>query len=799
MVLLAIGFGGNSSNVIRAERITAPITLDGLLHDPQWRVVQPVSEFTQYSPEEGAAPTESTSVRILYDDDALYVGVICYDRGPLGIVSQLTRRDRTSEADRFTIQLDTHHDHQGAFVFTTNAVGVQSDGVLSQSGNAYDVSYDAVWRVETARHREGWSAEFRIPYGAIRFSAQSNGVYQWGVNFRRYISRKQETDEWVMVPSSEGLLIDKWGHVEGVRNISPPLNLSLIPYVSGGVTLETASSNRPYRSDRTAGAGLDIKYGISSNFTLDAAINPDFGQVEVDQAILNLTVFETFYPEKRQFFIEGAPLFEFGSTADDSPLRLFFSRRVGQRPSGSAFVTAPQGGRIEKNPLTTTILGAAKVTGRTESGLSLGLLASVTDEENAILDSLGTKTRLVTEPTASYNVLRLKQEFGDNSWLGMMATLAGRAHLQPAISGGIDWNFRLDDGNYALDGYVAGVHSSAEHTNPEGGAGKLLFSRITADNWFYNVSYNFFSANFNSNDLGFFNEARYRGGYAQVIYKEPNAESALHRWSAAFGIEGRWNWDGARTLAELGASLSLDWANFWQSSFEFVVGDHAYDDAEFGINGLYLRPVNYAFFIGANTAKQERFSVSVGVSYSFDELRKKGTRLEVSATLRPTSWAELTPSFAFERTTNEQTGVFDFANGFIAADTLGQSLIGDRDVANIEIALRGIVTFTRELSLQFYTQVLQPRGRYDNFRSLVGEQLVPYAQQNFDFNQTNFVANVLLRWEFLPGSAAYLVWTQSRDDFVNNYDVDFGSRFRQTFKLPHEDAVLLKVSYWIPM
>ena len=168
-------------------------------------------------------------------------------------------------------------------------------------------------------------------------------------------------------------------------------------------------------------------------------------------------------------------------------------------------------------------------------------------------------------------------------------------------------------------------------------------------------------------------------------------------------------------------------------------------------------------------------------------------------TLRPSAWVELTPTFAFERTINEETGVFDFGNGVIAADTLGQSLIGERDIENIELALRGIVTFTRTLSLQFYTQVFQPRGRYDNLRSLVGERLVPYAPQNFDFNQTNFLANVLLRWEFLPGSAAYLVWTQSRDDFINNYDVDFGPRFRETFKLPHNDAVLLKISYWIPL
>ncbi|MEK7249450.1 MAG: DUF5916 domain-containing protein, partial [Bacteroidota bacterium] len=387
------------------------LQLDGLLHDWQWQAATPVQDFTQFYPNEGDVPTESTLVRILFDDKAIYVGVICYDSDPRGIVSQLTRRDRTSEADRFTVQIDSYHDHQTAFVFSANVAGVQSDGFLSQDGNVYDLSYDAVWRVKTARHREGWSAEFEIPYNAIRFSPQDDKNYEWGINFRRYISRKRETDEWVLVASTERLLISKWGHVEGIRAIILPLNLSLIPYASGTATFETESPARPYKSGRAAGAGLDLKYGLSRNFTLDAAINPDFGQVEVDQSILNLTVFETYYPEKRPFFIEGAQLFEFGNAVDNSPLTLFYSRRLGQRPFGSFFVSPPTGGTIEDNPLTTTILGAAKVTGHSESGFSLGLLTTATDEENAVVkDSVGMESKIRTEPRGSYNVVRMKQE-----------------------------------------------------------------------------------------------------------------------------------------------------------------------------------------------------------------------------------------------------------------------------------------------------------------------------------------------------------------------------------------------------
>jgi len=796
-LLLTAAFGGTSPKVINAVRVEGPLQLDGLLHDWQWQAATPVQDFTQFYPNEGDVPTESTLVRILFDDKAIYVGVICYDSDPRGIVSQLTRRDRASEADRFTVQIDSYHDHQTAFVFSANVAGVQSDGFLSQDGNVYDLSYDAVWRVTTARHREGWSAEFEIPYNAIRFSPQDDKNYEWGINFRRYISRKRETDEWVLVPSTERLLISKWGHVEGIRAIIPPLNLSLIPYASGTATFETESPARPYKSDRAAGAGLDLKYGLSRNFTLDAAFNPDFGQVEVDQSILNLTVFETYYPEKRPFFIEGAQLFEFGNAVDNSPLTLFYSRRLGQRPCGSFFVSPPAGGTIEDNPLTTTILGAAKVTGHSESGFSLGLLTTATDEENAVVkDSVGMESKIRTEPRGSYNVVRMKQELGDNSWFGGIATLAVRENTLPAFSGGFDWNLRFDEGEYTLDGYVAGVHSSSTRNNPDGSAGRMLFSKIAAEHWYYTLSYNFFSTNFNSNDIGFFNQPRYHGAYVQFLYRENKAEGWFRRYSFSLVPEARWNWNTVRTAAFVDSKFTADWTNFWRSTLRSVVSGHAYDDEERGILGLYLRPVNYWLRAEVMTDERKPVQVSLTTDYKFDEKNKTSFSTLLGVTIRPASNIEVTPLFYFEKTRDEEAGVLQ--SGRIVSQN-GKSLFGDRDVDEIDLALRGIVTFTRTLSLQFYSQILLARGRYDNYRLLAGsEQLqstIP-PRPNYDFNQIDFKTNVLLRWEYLPGSTIYVVWTQGRFDDSGDYATDFGPRFRETFKLPHDDAFLLKVSYW---
>jgi hypothetical protein len=796
LLLAAPILAGNSPRSIQASRATAPIVLDGMLYDRQWEAATPVDDFTQFYPDEGAAPTERTSVRMLYDDKAIYVGVLCYDREPQKIVSQLTRRDRTSEADRFTVQIDSYHDHRTAFVFSVNVAGVQSDGFLSQDGNAYDLNYDAVWSVRTARHRDGWSAEFEIPYNAIRFSTQENGEYHWGINFRRYISRKHETDEWVMVPSSERLLIEQWGHVTGIRAITPPLHLSLLPYVSGTATFTSETATHPHQSDQTGRAGLDLKYGLSRNFTLDAAINPDFGQVEVDQSILNLTVFETYYPEKRPFFVEGAQMFEFGTAADHSPLALFYPRRIGARPFGSYFITAPPGGMVKSNPLTTTILGAAKVTGHSESGLSLGVLTAATDQEDAIvIDSLGNETKIRTEPRGTYTVVRLKQEVGGNSWIGGMATLAARQRTLPAVSGGFDWNLRFG-GEYTLDGYVAGVRSSSTRTTRDGSAGRLLFSRIAAEHWYYTASYNFFSANFNTNDLGFFAQPRYHGGYVELLYREPKAGGAFRRYGFSVIPEARWNWKRIRTLAQVDASFTVDWTNFWRSTLRYVLNARAHDDEERGIIGLYLRPVNHWLEAQVQTDERQPVSVSLTTDFRFDQKTKNSVSTLAGVTLRPASNIELTPLLYFERTRREEAGV---VRGGRVASLAGQSLFGDRDVDEIDLALRGIVTFTRTLSLQFYTQLLLARGRYQNYRLLAGSRsFTPLSNQtlNYDFNLAIFDANVLLRWEFLPGSTLFLVWTQNRTGDAGIYPVNLGIRFRDTFKLPHDDAVLLKMSYW---
>jgi hypothetical protein len=796
--------GESPPKIIRATRTTIAPVLDGAVNEPAWQSASPVLDFTQAEPVEAGQATELTSVRMLYDDNALYVGVICYDADPSGIVGKLSRRDRTTEADRFSVLIDSYFDRKSAFVFSTNVSGVQSDGILSQGGSVYDLTWDAVWDVRTQVYLDGWSAEFKIPFTALRFAEDRGRELVWGVNFRRYISRKKEVDDWVMVPRTEAYEIPKWGTLQGIRDIPSPIHLEFAPYVAGSTTIQSAAEATPRSTSNIGRAGLDIKYGLARNFTLDATFNPDFGQVEVDQAVLNLTVFETRYPEKRPFFVEGAQFFTFGSSYDDTPLPLFFSRRIGKRPTLGPSISPPTGGSIVENPAQTTILGAAKFSGRSSSGLSVGVLSAVTDEEEATLrDGGGMEWKEQIEPRASYTAVRMRQEFSQGSWLGGIATAAARTSARAALSGGVDWNLHLGGETHSLDGYLAGARSWSGDQELTGGAGRLLFSRIAGSRWSYLASYNFATRNFNVNDLGFYAQPHDHGGYTQLLYRVLTPEGGFLRYGGSIVPEARWNWDGVLTMAQAEATVFGTFMNFWTAVLKATYRLAAYDDAEQGILGTYRRPSALAVTGQVTTDERQDIVLTLAMQGGGDRNGKSQFLVSGDLKFRPTSFIEVNPSVLYLRVRNEVAAAI--SNGRVDTVSVGgtlSSIYGDRDLDELDLGVRGIVTFTRTLSLQFYTQLLMARGKYEHYRRLVtsttfAEDFVP--RTDHDFHQATFNANVLLRWEFIPGSTFYLVWTQSRYGDSGLYSTGFGERFTQAFALPHEDVLFAKVTYWLPL
>ena len=801
--------GGTSSKSVVATRVPTPPRIDGILADSQWQAAVPASGFEQFDPNEGAPSTEQSTVRVLYDDNSLYVGVMCYDADPAGIVKQLTRRDRPGQTDKFSVIIDSYHDHSTAFLFSGTVSGVQADGILSQDGRAYDVQWDAVWEYDARVTPEGWSAEFKIPFSALRFSGEDR-EYIWGVNFRRYIARKNETDEWVMVPRKEtpiGVIsiVSKIGHLSGIKDIHPPLHLEVLPYQVTKANYLSQPDPYPLRKELKGTGGLDLKYGVTNNFTLDMAINPDFGQVEVDQAILNLSVFETFYPEKRPFFLEGSQLFSFGNVFDNQQLRIFYPRRIGKKPVGQA----DPGYLLTESPQLTTILGAGKFTGKTDNGLSLGVLSAATDNEEGVQqDSAGHAKSLLFEPRASYNVVRLRQDVLENSFVGMIATGTFKDQsFHPAFSGGFDWNLRGDGGDYGVDGYLALSHSVSPLAYPDanpvtGGAGKIGLGKLADEHWLAFSLYDFSTRNFWIDDLGFYSQPREQGGYSEISYKEDHALAPVRRYVLDANSTYRWNWDGINTLDRLELDASWEFRNFWSAIISYDRDFPAYDDLYRGMVGLYHRPSGNSITTTVQSDARQQVSFLLNTGYrSFS----KGAQTILSTlelTYRPSSVLEFNPAITLARTRSEEAWpVYFYTDG-------GSNLFGDRDIDEYDISLRGIVTFTRTTSLQFFTQVLLAKGSYVNFKRLLPSDpdLLPTydyqhsaasaSQGSPDFNEKTLNANVVFRWEYLPGSTIYFVWTQARFGNTDVLNKRFSDNFSETFRLPMDNVILAKISYW---
>ncbi len=803
------GIAGTSRKQVQAVRVHNSPQIDGFLRAKEWGEAVPITDFTQYDPKEGYPPTEATEVRVLYDESSLYFGFLLYDSEPDRIVAQLTRRDRDVESDRISVQIDSYHDHQTAFVFVLYASGVQRDGLLLQDGIRFDEQWDAVWESAVRIGKYGWAAELKIPFSALRFSKHPS--QEWGINFRRYISRKREMDEWVLLARREVIYtgyVSKSGHLVGVENINFPKNLEFLPYVlSKSQDLDIPPGTGEQEFD--GNVGLDFKSDLGRDFTLNLSVNPDFGQVEVDEAVLNLTAFETFYPEKRPFFLEGTQIFDYGTAFDGHRHLLFYSRRIGRRP-GFSFFVPPGGQLIEAPPTFSTILGAAKLSGRTQNGWSLGILTALTDDEHAtVADSIGQKSKQVVEPFASYNVVRLKKDFWQNSSLGFMLTDVAQEQALPVISGGVDWNLRFAESQYAIDGYLTGARSTTGlGIRQDGSSGRLLLGKISGEHWLYQGTYGFATRRYDINEAGFIRRASEHGGYLQAAYKEDNPSRPLLRFLLRGAVESFWNMDGDNIDRAAEINPHFEFRNFWRLDLSYEFDWSVFDDFETRGNGLYKRQALHSVRGSLYSDFRKKVAMILSIKGIRGEKDLRRGEISLSGIIRATSWMEFEPYTSFAFTRDEEAWVIPSgggSNNFI--DPLMSlmtpiSVFGDRDTDEYDFWLRGTVTFTKTVSLQLFAQVFLARGHYDEFRRLLNpETLTPfnYTASTFygnpDFNTKTVNANIALRWEYLPGSTLFLVWTHHRFGDDEDFFTTFGKDFRRAFSQPMDNLFLLKIRF----
>ena len=416
-----------------AVRIAGPVSLDGRVDEAAWFQAPAITQFTQLDPDEGAPPSLRSDVRILYDDEVLYIGATLDDVD--GASSRLARRDAlVPDADYFIVSLDSYHDHGTAYSFSVNPSGQKRDAIIRDAGFTGDTSWDPVWSAATALTDAGWSVEMRIPFSQLRFSRAD--VQEWGIQLERIIRRRQENLVFAFTPKLEQGGVPRYGHLEGIRGIDSGRRLELLPYVAGQAEFirdeagAGANLGNPYRtgSDYFGNAGLDLAYGLTSNLTLNGTVNPDFGQVEVDPAVINLTDFETRFQERRPFFVEGSDIFSFGRGGPGGNVGgtpdLLYSRRIGGAPHGDV----PSAAEFSDAPVATTILGAAKLTGRTQNGWSVGVLEAVTERETGVwTDASGARGVSVTEPATNFFVSRLRRDIrGGRTSFGGIASAVNR-------------------------------------------------------------------------------------------------------------------------------------------------------------------------------------------------------------------------------------------------------------------------------------------------------------------------------------------------------------------------------------
>ncbi len=786
---------GDNPRTITAVRTSIPPTIDGYLNDEVWKQAIPSGDFLQRDPDEGKPATEKTEIRVLYDNEALYFGCMMYDSEPDKIVHRLARRDDEVESDYISIRIDSFHDHQTAFEFTINASGTKVDILIYNDKRDEDPSWDVVWEVQTRLLPDGWSSEVKIPFRALRFSLQEK--YIWGINFTRTINRKNERDYWALIRKSQSGFVSHFGHLVGLESIDPPLRLEVLPYAVGNAEFQQKSPGNSTGRTTKSNTGFDAKYGITSSLTLDLTVNPDFGQVEADPAVLNLSTFETFYPEKRQFFIEGSQIFNFttfGSFGQQFGPGLFYSRRIGRALSGTA--VAPLGGYVLEEPRAATILGAAKVTGKTENGLAVGILdATIQEEKTIVVDSVGNKLTQVVEPFANYGLVRLRKDVLENSNIGIILSSVSKRTRFPAFTGGIDWNLKFEQNTYGIDGFLAVSRATNDSSaRIAGAAGRVTFRKDGGEHWLGNISFDFTSKNYFINDLGFFRRPNDFGSVGELRYKDDQPGKTVRRWFIAPTYHFRNNFDGARLFREFDVNGFLEFVNYWTLTSSAGYHPPVYDDRESRGHGLYLQPRKFSWSIEIETDSRQPIIGEMSEFYFYDVKGQRYWATELKTTLRPASWIDLRLGLGYGRTRNREGWVLNDIN----PSGSEVSVFATRDVDEYNLTLRGSITFTRDLTLQVYNQVFIAKGHYYDFRTLVSPTdfiIYPYAG-NPDFNRKSLNLNVVLRWEYLPGSILFLVWNQSRRQDTGDFFTSFSQNFSDVFRIQPDNVFLIKLSYW---
>jgi hypothetical protein len=847
----------------RAE--PAPPKIDGILDDACWERVEWASDFVQFEPTEGQAPTEQTAFKIVYDETALYIAYRAFDREPESIARLLARRDRFP-GDWVEINIDSYLDRRTAFSFTSSVSGVRGDEFVSQDGNNWDPNWDPVWQLETQLDAQGWTAEVRVPLSQLRFADRDEQV--WGIQVTRRLFRKEERSLWQPKSKSESGWVSRFGELRGIRGIRTRRPVELLPYTVGrGESFERVPGN-PFRDGRDTDVefGLDGKVGITSDLTADFTVNPDFGQVEADPSEVNLTAFETRFEEKRPFFIEGNSILSFQiapsiAGGDFTSDNLFYSRRIGRPPrlSPSLSDSVPEFADV---PTVSSIRGAAKLTGRTRHGLSMGVLESMTGSETAEISGPAGRREQRVEPFTNYLVGRAQQDFAQgNTQAGAMVTALHRdldANLdflhRSAYSGGVDVLHRWHDKTWyaAANGAVSQVRgepralrltqtSSARYfQRPDndyedvdttraaltGHAGSVRLGKSGGQHVRCEGGVAWRSPGFEINDVGFMRQADQVNEFLWGSYVIPNPVGVLRRFQVNGNQWLDWDFGGKLLSRRFNLNFNTHFKNNWYAGAGATRFLERTSNTVLRGGPSARLPGLWASWFWVDTDSRKPLSFSFGADFQDgDEDYQRFRNWWVDARIRPSNALQITASPSYS--------TFDDALQYIAERSFSggtRYVLGEIEQETAALTLRVDYALRPNLTVQFYgapfvsagsyghfKRVTEPHGdsyadRYHEFRGAeiaatssgyaVDEDTdgaVDYGFPNRDFNFRDFNSNLVVRWEFMPGSVAFLVWSQARSDEVPRGGFALDNDVRGLFDVHPHDVFLLKVSRWFAL
>lgn len=836
--------------------------IDGRLDDAAWQSIGEWSEeFVQQSPYERGTTDSPTWVKILYDNENIYIAFYCKDIEPERMNRFIDNRDADEVGDLVSVAFDTYHDFRAASEFVVNLGGNQTDFVVTDQ-EVINRSWNAVWDAKTDINMtdSSWTAEMRIPFSQLRYNQfTDDGV--WGLSVKRIIRRNNETQYWSLIPLTNNGHVFSFGEMYNMTDLPNPKGIEILPYVMGKYKSEPMMPGNPYQTGSSwdGNVGLDAKFALS-DYTLDVTINPDFGQVELDPSVMNLSAYETFYDEKRPFFLEGQHILDFNNGND----MMFYSRRIGSKPSYNIPVdnSTSFASSLDNVP----IIGALKLTGTNKNGLTLGVVQSITANSSLKVTRNGAESKELVEPLTNYTIGRLQKNWEGNTLLGGMLTSVNRDfnvdHLdnilvKNAITGGIDFTQYFSDRLYYIEAKgmfshlsgskeaIIALQQSPTHyyqrptsdylgvdpnrTSLSGTGGYVKVGRRGNAKWTFSESLNWSSPGFDLNSVGYMKEADYISIKTEIAFKQTNVWKSFRSNTFTLSQTNKWNYGGRPIMN----GVVFLWESMLLNRFEFSVKEnHGWNllmpSKLFGGPDLRVSPY-YVTTLNINTDKSKRVVLSAKYINDYNESGNQYHTLVPSLSLRMGNNFLISGEFTYDSKKEHMQYVATIPSGTenIPFST-NQYVIGRMDQDTYGLTVKVQMNVTPDISIQFYGSPYTSTGKYSEFKHISdasnkklenrfhqlgsneisgpvdGEFSVSYGDHKYqfsnpDFNFNEFRSNLVARWEYRPGSTLYLVWEHTMSNRDNNIVNGWGNNLDRMFGLPASNVFMVKLNYWFSL